>query len=205
MLNDQSVPVAQTLVGYARVSTGEQDVALQRDALLAAGVSERLLFTETASGALRERPVLNDCFSRLRAGDVLVVYSMSRLGRSVVDVLDRVESLRERGCGFRSLTENIDTTTPAGRAFLTIVAALAQMEREILSERTRAGLAARKSAGVRLGRPPKLTRLQIETARTMLDGQPKPTVAEVATALGVGPATLYRAFAAEREAAKVSR
>lgn len=193
-------PLIPALVGYARVSTGQQDAALQRDALLAAGVTERLLFEEIASGALRERPELNRCFDHLRAGDVLVVYSMSRLGRSTVDVLDRIEQLREMGVGFRSLTENIDTTTPAGRAFLTIVAALAQMEREILSERTRAGLAARRRAGVRLGRPSKLTPLQVQTARTMLAGDPKPTVAEVASALGVGQATLYRAFAAERDA-----
>lgn len=196
-----SVPV---LVGYARVSTGSQDAALQRDALLAAGVSERLLFEETASGALRERPILNRCFEQLREGDVLVVYSMSRLGRSTIDVLDRIEQLRAMGVSFRSLTENIDTDSPSGRAFVTIIAALAQMERELLSERTKAGLAARRKAGVKLGRPSKLSPLQVATARTMLAGEPRVTVQEAATVLGVSAQTLYRAFAAEREAAKVA-
>lgn len=173
---------------------------MQRDALLAAGVTERFLFEETASGALRDRPVLNQCFSQLRQGDVLVVYSLSRLGRSVRDTLDRVEQLRGMGVGFRSLTESINTDTASGRAFMGVIAVMSELERELLAERTRDALAARRKAGVRLGRPPKLSALQVATARTMLDGDPKPTVAEVAKALGVGPATLYRAFAAQREA-----
>ena len=207
MTNDQEnaeTPLVPVLVGYARVSTGGQDLALQRDALLSAGVSERLLFEETASGALRARPVLEQCFSQLRPGDQLVVYSLSRLGRSLRDTLDRIEQLREMGVGFKSVTESIDSETASGRAFLGMILVMNQLERELLGERTRDALAQRRRAGVRLGRPPKLTPLQVQTARTMLAGEPKPTIAAVAESFGVGAATLYRAFAAEREAAKVA-
>ena len=127
------------LVGYARVSTQDQKPALQRDALTAAGCEK--LFEETASGAQRDRPQLQAAIDYMRAGDTLVVWKLDRLARSVKQLIETVEGLDARGIGFRSLTETIDTTTPGGKLVFHIFGALAEFERSIIRERTKAGLA----------------------------------------------------------------
>jgi DNA invertase Pin-like site-specific DNA recombinase len=138
-----------TRVGYARVSTLEQDPALQRDALAAAGCTK--MFEDRASGARADRPGLGQALAFLREGDVLVVWKLDRLGRSLVHLVETVGSLAARGVGFRSLTEAIDTTTPGGRLVFHLFAALGQFERDLIRERTRAGLAAAAARGRRGG------------------------------------------------------
>ena len=143
------------LIGYMRVSTADdrQSVDLQRDALIAAGVDERHLHHDKASGAKDDRPGLQHCVKFLREGDCLVVWKLDRLGRSLVHLLTLVEELKSRGVAFRSLTEHIDTTTPQGELLFSIFGALAQFERALTRERVIAGLAAAKRRGRRGGRP----------------------------------------------------
>lgn len=176
------------LIGYARVSTTDQDVAAQTDKLTAAGCTR--IFPETASGALRERPQLDACLDYLRPGDVLVVAKLDRLGRSLGHLIDTVQTLDSRGIGFRSLSENIDTTTAAGRLLMHILGALAEFERALIVERTQAGLAAARSRGRTGGRPPSMTPEKVEAARALIAGGR--TAAEAAAAVGVGRSTLYR-------------
>ncbi|MEJ5914725.1 recombinase family protein [Pseudokineococcus sp. 1T1Z-3] len=144
-----------SVVGYARVSTIEQDPALQHDALTAAGAVR--VFTDYASGATTARPQLTAALDYLRPGDVLAVWRIDRLGRSVTNLVALVEDLSDRGVQFRSLTEAIDTTTPGGELVFHIFTALAQMERRLISERTRAGLAAARARGRKGGRPTVMT------------------------------------------------
>lgn len=143
------------LVGYMRVSTADdrQTVDLQRDALIAAGVDERHLHHDKASGAKDDRPGLQQCLAFLRPGDCLLVWKLDRLGRSLVHLLTLIEELKGRGVAFRSLTEHIDTTTPQGELLFSIFGALAQFERALTRERVIAGLAAAKRRGRRGGRP----------------------------------------------------
>ncbi len=141
-------------VGYARVSTLDQTVALQLDALNAAGYVR--VFEETASGAQRDRPQLAAALDYMRAGDTLVVWKLDRLARSTKQLIETVEDLARRGIGFRCLTQDIDTTTAGGRLVFTIFSAIAEFEREIIQERTRAGLDAARARGRRGGRPPAL-------------------------------------------------
>lgn len=155
--------MGDNLIGYARVSTGDQNHDLQHDALTAAGCSR--VFTDTASGALDKRPQLDSLPDYLRPGDVLVVWRLDRLGRSVHHLTETVNSLAERGVGFRSLTEGIDTTTPAGKLVFHIFAALAEFEREIIRERTTAGLSATRVRGRKGGWRPKMTPGKLATAR----------------------------------------
>jgi DNA invertase Pin-like site-specific DNA recombinase len=184
----EPLPVTGALVGYARVSTTDQDVAAQTDRLTAAGCTR--IFPETASGALRERPQLDACLDYLRAGDVLVVVKLDRLGRSLSHLIETVQALDDRGIGFRSLTENIDTTTAAGRLLMHILGALAEFERALIVERTQAGLAAARARGRTGGRPPVMTIGKIEAAEALVaTGR---TVAQAAEAVGVGRSTLYR-------------
>lgn len=143
------------LYGYARVSTVQQDTALQMAAFRAAGV--RRVIEETASGA-RERPQLERLLSRLRVGDVLVVYKLDRLARSLVDLMRIIEAVRSRGAAFRSLTEPLDTASPAGRLLLQMLGAVAEFERAVIRERCQAGRVAARERGVRFGRPPTLAR-----------------------------------------------
>jgi len=185
------VPGMGNNVGYARVSTTDQDTALQTDALDAAGCIK--IFTETASGALDARPKLAAALDYLREGDVLCVWRLDRLGRSVRHLTEVVNTLAERAIGFRSLTEGIDTTTPAGKLIFHIFASLAEFEREIIRERTYAGLAAARARGRKGGRRPKLTPGKLETARTLYAGK-QHTVAQIADIVGVSRATLYRHF-----------
>src|SRR5438477_7591072 len=154
------------LIGYARVSTEDQNLDLQRDALTKA-CCERI-WEDKASGARDDRPGLAAALSHARKGDCLVVWRLDRLGRSMRSLIDFTEGLREKGVEFRSLTEGIDTTTPAGRFYFHILGALAQMERELIRERTLAGLQAARARGRKGGRRPKLSAKQVAHARKLL-------------------------------------
>lgn len=188
-------------VGYARVSTQDQNPALQLDALKALGCEK--VFVEKASGAQRERPEMKAALDYMRAGDTLVVWKLDRLARSVKQLIETVEMLEGQGIGFRSLTEAIDTTTAGGKLVFHIFGALAEFERSIIRERTRAGLDAAKARGRRGGRPPKLTEKDLTAARAML-AEASITVEDVAKRLGVSPATLYRHLPAARAQAAMS-
>ena len=155
------------IIGYARISTTDQNLDAQLDALSAAG-AERV-FSDTISGSTRKRPELDRMLDQLRDGDVIVVTKYDRLPRSLRDLLDIVEAIKERGAGFRSLAEDIDTTTPAGRLIFHVFASIAQFERERISERTKEGLAAARKRGRVGGRPSALTVDQKAEVRRMRD------------------------------------
>src|SRR6266850_5364030 len=142
-------------IGYARVSTTDQNPALQLAALKRAGCQK--IFTDKVSGALRKRPELDKCLKRLNAGDVLVVWKLDRLGRSLRDLSTLLDELKGQGVKFKSLTESIDTQTPTGRAMWQMVGVLAELERSLIQEWTKAGRDAAKRRGVKLGRKPKLS------------------------------------------------
>lgn len=176
------------LIGYARVSTRDQNLDLQVDALKAAGCVR--IFTDKASGAGIARQGLDDAQSHIRQGDTLIVWKLDRLGRSVKHLVEFVGELQEKGIEFRSLTDGIDTSTPAGRFFFHMMAALAEMERDLIRERTRAGLDAARSRGLLGGRKRAMTETKIDNGRRLLASGIPPK--EVAEALGVSVATLYR-------------
>ena len=180
------------LIGYARVSTEDQTLNLQRDALRVAGCDK--IFAEKISGAGVPLPAREQLLAYARQGDVAVVYKLDRLGRSLRDLVDIVNELRERGVGLRSLHEAIDTTTATGKLVFHVFAALAEFEADLIRERTCAGLAAARERGVKLGRPRALSTEQIEMARTMM-ANPKLSARQVAAQLGVYRATLYRSLA----------
>lgn len=177
------------LVGYARVSTAEQSLALQQDALMTAGCDR--VYTGVASGADPNRDGLAEAFDYVRGGDTLVVWRLDRLGRSLKQLIERVTALESRGVGFRSLTEAMDTTTSGGRLIFHVFGALAEFERAVIRERTLAGLAAARARGRMGGRPPALTAAQVEMARALLADRTRP-IREVYTALHVSRSTLYR-------------
>ena len=176
------------LIGYARVSTQDPSVELQRDALAKAGC--RKVFTDKISGAQAERPGLNKAIEMLRDGDTLVVWKLDRLGRSVKSLVDLVGELAQQGVHFNSLTDSIDTTTPSGRFFFHVMASLAEMERELTVERTRAGLEAARQLGRKGGRKRQMTDSKIESAKKLLANGVPPR--DVADNLGVSVPTLYR-------------
>lgn len=178
-------------VGYARVSTKDQDTRLQEDALSQAGCDK--VFLETASGAQKDRPELAKAIAYLRPGDVLVCWKLDRLARSVRQLVETVEDLNARGIGFVSLTEAIDTTSPGGRLVFHLFSALAEFERELIRERTNAGLKSAKARGVQFGRPKALTDAQVKVANTLRAGGGQ-SAADIARHLGVSRATLYRAW-----------
>jgi len=178
-------------LGYARVSTGDQDAALQQDALKAAGCYR--IFTDTASGSLESRPELTKVLDQLRPGDTLVVWRLDRLGRSIRHLIDQLAALQERGVGFRSLQEAIDTTSSGGRLVFHVFAALAEFERDLIRERTNAGLQAARARGRVGGRPPLLTKDKLRTARRMYE-QKDMTVEKIGEVLGVSRTTVYRAL-----------
>jgi DNA invertase Pin-like site-specific DNA recombinase len=178
-----------TSIGYARVSTDDQNAHLQIDALKAAGCIK--VFEDTASGSLAHRPQLDKMLDHLRSGDVVVVWRLDRLGRSLKNLIALVEDLAERGVGFRSLTENIDTTTTGGKLIFHIFAALADFERELIRERTNAGLAAARARGRVGGRPPVMTPDKVKVARQMYRSKDH-TVEAIARTLGVSRKTIYR-------------
>lgn len=177
-------------VGYARVSTAEQDLALQHDALQAAGCSK--VFEDRASGAKTDRPGLRKTLAYVRTGDVLVVWKLDRLGRSLSHLIETVTELASRGVGFRSITEAIDTTTPGGRLVFHLFGALGQFERDLIRERTRAGLDAAAARGRKGGRKPVITGEKLERARSLITKGL--TVREAALRLKVGKTALYDAL-----------
>lgn len=177
------------LIGYARVSTTDQDTTSQASALKAAGCE--IIFREKASGGRWDRPELHKLLEQIRKGDVLVVWKLDRLSRSLTDLLNLMEKLRESRAGFRSLTEAVDTTTPAGRMMMQMVGSFAEFERAMLKERTLVGLATARKEGRIGGRPPKLkTHQRQEIIRLVTKG--KKTAAEAARLFGVHPATVSR-------------
>ena len=186
-LSENAVQKSSRLIGYARVSTTDQHLNLQQDALAKAGCS-RIYADEGVSGAVSVRPQLTRAFSGLRAGDTLVVWRLDRLGRSLSHLIATIDDLGQRGCHFKSITEAIDTTTAGGTLILHIMGALAQFERTLIVERTRAGLTAAKRRGVRLGRKPSLNQEQIKHARQLLETEGGRAVART---LGVSRSTLY--------------
>jgi DNA invertase Pin-like site-specific DNA recombinase len=179
-------------IGYARVSTDDQQLHLQLDALTAAGCTQ-IFHDEGISGAQVQRPGLEAALAALTAGDVLVVWRLDRLGRSMPHLVSVVHTLGLRGVGFQSLTEAINTTTAGGKLVFHIMGALAEFERALIAERSQAGMQAAKRRGTHLGRPRKLTRAQIaHAARMVQDGTE--TVSGMAALYGVDRVTLHRAF-----------
>ena len=183
------------LVGYVRVSTLEQDDSLQFDALKQAGCER--IFRDKASGAKTERPGLQEAIDFLREGDSLVVWRLDRLGRSLKHLLETVAILEERGVGFRSLQEAIDTTTSGGRLIFHIFGALAEFERNLIRERTLAGLSAARARGRKGGRPKKLDSKKRELAYQLYDEKKHP-IKDICQMLGISKPTLY-AYLRRRE------
>ena len=181
-------------IGYARVSTQDQNPELQLDALAAAGCEQ--VFQERMSGKHRDRPELEICLKTLRKGDTLVVWRLDRLGRSLKDLVEIVHVLESRGVGFQSLTENIDTASAGGRLIFHVFAALAEFERNLIRERTIAGLAAARARGRKGGRKAKLSKSDVRKVAAMLR-DPLVTKTEVAKHFGVSRVTLNLALARE--------
>lgn len=177
------------LIGYARVSTHDQNFDLQTNALEKIGCEK--IFTEKASGAQRDRPELMKLLDYMREGDTLVVWKLDRLARSTKQLIETIESLEKKNIGFKSLTESIDTTTTSGRLVFHIFASLAEFERNLIRDRTIAGLAAARRLGRKGGRPPSLKPNDLVAAKAMLRDE-NITVEDVARRLSVAPATLYR-------------
>lgn len=179
------------LLGYERVSTDDQNLHLQRDALTAAGCVE--IYSEKQSRALKsnERAELRNLLRAIRPGDTLIVWKLDRLGGNLVDLITLSDDLAQRGVHFRSLTENIDTSTATGRMFFQFISLLAEFERNRLIERTHAGLAAARARGRKGGRPKALTPKQIREAKALL-ADPEITVKDVCEKLGVSRTTLYK-------------
>ena len=191
--------MAEHKIGYARVSTQDQDPALQLDALKKAGCER--IFQEKASGAQRDRPQLMAALDYLREGDTLVVWKLDRLARSMKQLIETVEALGERGVGFQSLTENIDTTSPSGRLVFHIFASLAEFERSIIRERTLAGLAAARSQGRQGGRPKAMSDDDRQMVESLLRDTDIP-LAKIAKQTGVAVSTIYKEFPGGRGAAR---
>jgi DNA invertase Pin-like site-specific DNA recombinase len=179
-------------IGYARVSTQDQNLDLQLDDLKKAGCEK--VYQEKLSGANKQRPVLIDLLDRLRPNDTLIVWKLDRLSRSLRDLIDLVTLLQEKKVGFISLNDSIDTTTAQGRLIFNLFAALSEFERDVIRERTRAGLSAARARGKVGGRPKGLSKeamSKASAAKTLYDQKDK-TVNEIATILGIGRATVYR-------------
>lgn len=190
------------LVGYARVSTQDQTLDLQKDALGKAGCTK--IFTDTASGANTERVGLDEAIRFMREGDTLVVWKLDRLGRSLKHLIETITALHERKIGFRSLTENIDTTTSAGKLIFHVFGALAEFERDLIRERTQAGLVAARARGKQGGRPrvaslndPKKIRL----AQSLYNDKSN-SIADICRILGASRSTLYRYITPHQQAKK---
>jgi DNA invertase Pin-like site-specific DNA recombinase len=179
-------------IGYARVSTADQTLSLQQDALTSAKCAP--IYTDTMSGTKDRRPGLEQALSHLRVGDTLVVWRLDRLGRSLKHLIDTIQDLEQRGVGFKSLTENIDTTTPGGKLIFHIFGSLAEFERALIVERTQAGLAAARARGRKGGRPRGSVRYdpkKFALAQQLYDEQ-KRSVADICMTLGIARTTFYR-------------
>src|SRR5712691_5259552 len=185
-------------IGYCRVSTDDQNPDLQLTALKRAGCKQ--VFTDKATGAHIKRPELAKCLKALKAGDTLVVWKLDRLGRSLQDLIGLLDDLKTRGVAFRSLTESIDTATPTGRAMWQMVGILAELERSLIQERTKAGRAAAQARGVKMGRKPLLTAQQVDHARKLKEQGESPV--QVAHLLKVSRRTLERALSAATDYTK---
>jgi DNA invertase Pin-like site-specific DNA recombinase len=179
------------LIGYARVSTHEQTLNLQKDALAKADCTK--IFTDVISGAQTERKGLEEALNYVRKGDTLVVWRLDRLGRSLPHLITTLTGLEERGIGFKSLTENIDTTTSGGKLIFHIFGALAEFERNLIRERTQAGLTAARARGRLGGRPKALTARQLSIARALYNDK-QHSIAEICQTLKISRATLYRSL-----------
>ena len=177
------------LIGYARVSTQDQTLNLQNDALEKAGCSK--IFTDTISGAKTDRPGLEQALAYVRPGDTLVVWRLDRLGRSLKHLIETITALHDRGIGFKSITENIDTTTSGGKLVFHIFGALAEFERDIIRERTQAGLQAARARGKKGGRPKVLKDKKVAIAQALYNDK-KNSVAEICKTLNISRSTLYR-------------
>lgn len=200
-MSDKFVRKYRMFFGYARVSTADQNLALQRDALTAAGCER--IFIDTMTGTSTERPGLTKALAALSAEDTLIVWKLDRLGRSLAHLVQLVADLGGRGIGFRSLSDPIDTESAGGRLVLHIMGALAEFERSLIVERTQAGLQAAKKRGRKLGRPTKLTAAQAGHARALLaSGEDGRTVAR---SFGVARSTLYAALKTSDQTSAVSR
>lgn len=175
-------------IGYARVSTHEQNTSMQRHALKQAGCEK--IFTDTASGVRTDRPGLENAFNQLRAGDVLVVWKLDRLGRSLQHLIETIKSLQEKKIGFQSLQENIDTVTSGGKLIFHIFSALAEFERDVIRERTKAGLVAARARGRVGGRPALLAPKQIARVKKLYDAR-KNTVEEICKIFTISRPTFY--------------
>ncbi len=182
------------MIGYARVSRQDQNLDLQIEALTRAGCEK--IYEDKINGVRTERPGLTRTLEMLREGDTLVVWKLDRLGRSVKQLVDIAGELHKQGIQFKSLTDAIDTGTPSGRFFFHVMASLAEMERELIIERTRAGLDSAKEFGRKGGRKPKMTSSKIESAKKLLASGIPPR--DVAKDLGVSVPTLYRWLPASR-------
>ena len=176
-------------IGYARVSTQEQTLNLQQDALTQAGCEQ--VFTDTVSGSQDDRPGLSDALSHLRPGDTLVVWRLDRLGRSLRHLIETVTELAQRGIGFRSLTEQIDTTTPGGKLVFHVFGALAEFERDLIRERTQAGLQAARARGRVGGRPKALDPKKVELLQRLY-ADPANAIDDICRTLRISRTTLYR-------------
>lgn len=179
-------------IGYARVSSDDQNLALQRDALAGAGC-EKVFEDQGVSGSVERRAGLDEALSAMQAGDVLVTWRLDRLGRSLPHLIELVAGLNARGCEFQSLTESIDTTSAGGKLVFHIMGALAEFERSLIIERTKAGVAAARKRGQVLGRRRKLNEAQIAHAREAIEAG-RESVASMARLLGVERSTLWRAL-----------
>jgi DNA invertase Pin-like site-specific DNA recombinase len=181
------------LVGYARVSTNGQELQLQLDALRKAGCSKKDIFTDKASGAKSARPGLDECLRQLKQGDTLLVWRLDRLGRSVRHLIDLVEQLRERGVAFKSLGDGgIDTTSASGELIFNVFASLAQFERRLIAERTKAGLQAARARGRLGGRKPiSVNDPRVQTAKKM-HGDKSLSIGDICRTLRISRPTLYR-------------
>jgi len=176
-------------IGYARVSTDDQTLDMQRDALKRAKCSN--VYGEQVSGKNADRPQLESCLKSLRKGDTLVVWRLDRLGRNLTDLVRLITELEQRSIHFESLTEKIETSSPAGRLVFHVFAALAEFERNLIRERTVAGLTAARALGRKGGRPVKLSPKEVKTIRALLKTADIP-VAEIAARFGIARSTLYR-------------
>jgi DNA invertase Pin-like site-specific DNA recombinase len=181
--------------GYARVSTEDQNPAMQLAALKKARC--KTVFRDEVTGAHVKRPALTRCLKALHPGDTLIVWKLDRLGRSLRDLIHMLDGFKQDGVKFRSLTEAIDTETPTGRAMWQMIGVLAELERSLITERTRAGVKAAQKRGVKFGRKPKLTPDRLAHARKLIQQGTRPT--DAAKIIGIGRATLYAAL--QREAA----
>ncbi len=177
------------LIGYARVSTHDQTLNLQLDALKLAGCEKT--YTDTASGAKTEREGLQDALDHLRTGDTLVVWRLDRLGRTLKQLIELINEFNSQGIGFKSLQENIDTTTSGGKLIFHIFGALAEFERDMIRERTNAGLQAARARGRQGGRPKALTPKQVALAQSLYDSREHP-IQDICDTLGISKGTLYK-------------